>query len=39
MFPVRYELNSYILFARKLVFKGLIKLTEKLCSRLTESML
>jgi hypothetical protein len=24
MFPVRYELNSYILFRRNSVFKGLI---------------
>jgi hypothetical protein len=24
MFPVRYELNSYILFKRNSVFKGLI---------------
>jgi hypothetical protein len=25
VFPVRYELNSYILFRRNSVFKGLIK--------------
>jgi hypothetical protein len=25
VFPVRYELNSYILFGRNSVFKGLIK--------------
>jgi hypothetical protein len=28
VFPVRYELNSYILFRRNSVFKGLIKKLE-----------
>jgi hypothetical protein len=31
MFPVRYELNSYILFRRNSVFKGLISTSSPLC--------
>jgi hypothetical protein len=37
MFPVRYELNSYILFRRNSVFKGLTKIFQflRLCIRTT----
>jgi hypothetical protein len=30
MFPVRYELNSYIIFRRNSVFKGLIRYIEEI---------
>jgi hypothetical protein len=37
VFPVRYELNSYILFRRNSVFKGLrVKIHWKLCLGLSD---